>query len=90
MGYSKEQLDAMFPDRMAFSRFQIERVRERSDLTQRLMNLNGMNDDTPFAANRIAGDKNREYVLVKNEGVEGGWGTKEYNKVRMLTWDIGL
>ena len=24
------------------------------------------------------------------EGVEGGWGTKEYNKVRMLTWDIGL
>ncbi|KAG9202067.1 DNA repair protein rad2 [Epicoccum nigrum] len=73
MGYSKEQLDAMFPDRMAFSKFQIERVRERSDLTQRLMNLNGMNDDTPFAANRIAGDKNREYVLVKNEGAEGGW-----------------
>lgn len=73
MGYSKDQLDAMFPDRMAFSKFQIERVRERSDLTQRLMNLNGMNDDTTFGANRIAGDKNREYVLVKNEGVEGGW-----------------
>ncbi|KAF3004250.1 DNA repair protein rad2 [Curvularia kusanoi] len=73
MGYSKDQLDAMFPDRMAFSRFQIERVRERSDLTQRLMNLNGMNDDATFGANRIAGDKNREYVLVKNEGVEGGW-----------------
>lgn len=73
MGYSKDQLDAMFPDRMAFSKFQIERVRERSDLTQRLMNLNGMNDDATFAATRIAGDKNREYVLVKNEGVEGGW-----------------
>ncbi|KAJ4992758.1 DNA excision repair protein [Stagonosporopsis vannaccii] len=73
MGYSKDQLDAMFPDRMAFSKFQIERVRERSDLTQRLMNLNGMNDDTTFGANRIAGDKSREYVLVKNEGVEGGW-----------------
>ncbi|KAJ4313565.1 DNA repair protein rad2 [Neodidymelliopsis sp. IMI 364377] len=73
MGYSKDQLDAMFPDRMAFSRFQIERVRERSDLTQRLMNLNGMNDDTTFGTNRIAGDKNREYVLVKNDGVEGGW-----------------
>ena len=73
MGYSKDQLDAMFPDRMAFSKFQIERVRERSDLTQRLMNLNGMNDDTTFGTNRIAGDKNREYVLVKNEGVEGGW-----------------
>ncbi|KAF1934009.1 PIN domain-like protein [Didymella exigua CBS 183.55] len=73
MGYSKDQLDAMFPDRMAFSKFQIERVRERSNLTQRLMNLNGMNDDTTFGANRIAGDKDREYVLVKNEGVEGGW-----------------
>ena len=35
MGYSKDQLDAMFPDRMAFSKFQIERVRERSELTQR-------------------------------------------------------
>jgi DNA excision repair protein ERCC-5 len=76
MGYSKEQLDIMFPDRMAFSKFQIDRVRERNDLTQRLMNLNGMNDDTMFgpnAANRVAGEKGREYVLVKNDGVEGGW-----------------
>ncbi|KAF2132009.1 PIN domain-like protein [Dothidotthia symphoricarpi CBS 119687] len=75
MGYSKEQLDSMFPDRMAFSKFQIERVRERNDLTQRLMNLNGMNDDSPFGAGagRVAGEKGREYVLVKNDGVEGGW-----------------
>ena len=29
MGHSKEQLESMFPDRMAFSKFQIERVRER-------------------------------------------------------------
>ncbi|KAF2438702.1 PIN domain-like protein [Karstenula rhodostoma CBS 690.94] len=76
MGYSKEQLDVMFPDRMAFSKFQIERVRERNDLTQRLMNINGMSDDSMFgagAASRVAGDKAREYVLVKNDGVEGGW-----------------
>lgn len=76
MGYSKDQLDIMFPDRMAFSKFQIERVRERNELTQRLMNINGMSDDSQFgagAANRIAGDKGREYVLVKNDGVEGGW-----------------
>lgn len=71
MGYSKEQLDTMFPDRMAFSKFQIERVRERNDLTQRLMNLNGMNDDTDIG--RVAGEKGREYVLVRNDGVEGGW-----------------
>ncbi|KAF2651772.1 PIN domain-like protein [Lophiostoma macrostomum CBS 122681] len=76
MGYSKDQLDTMFPDRMAFSKFQIERVRERNELTQRLMNINGMNDDQMFginSTNRVAGEKGREYVLVKNDGVEGGW-----------------
>ena len=77
MGYSKDQLDKMFPDRMAFSRFQIERVKERNELTTRLMNINGMNGEDAMAGingvGRIAGEKGREYVLVKNEGVEGGW-----------------
>ena len=74
MGYSKEQLETMFPDRMAFSKFQIERVTERNELTQRLMNLNGMNDEAILGMNgRVAGEKGREYVLVKNDGVEGGW-----------------
>ena len=74
MGYSKEQLDTMFPDRMAFSKFQIERVRERNDLTQRLMNINGMNgEDAIDQGSRIAGERGKEYVLVKNNGVEGGW-----------------
>ncbi|KAM0717295.1 hypothetical protein Q7P37_007147 [Cladosporium fusiforme] len=75
MGHSKEQLDTMFPDRMEFSKFQIERVTERNELTQRLMHLNGM-DDASFGANgvgRVSGEKGREYVLVKNDGVEGGW-----------------
>ncbi|GAM84313.1 hypothetical protein ANO11243_023070 [Dothideomycetidae sp. 11243] len=76
MGYSKDQLDKMFPNRMEFSRFQIDRVRERNELTQRLMNLNGMNDDGMWGLNgtgRIAGERGREYVLVRNDGVEGGW-----------------
>ncbi|PGG95978.1 DNA excision repair protein ERCC-5 [Blastomyces parvus] len=77
MGYSKEQLDTMFPDRMAFSRFQIERVKERNDLTQRLMHLSGMTEDDSLygvgSSSRIAGEKGKEYVLVKNNGVEGGW-----------------
>ncbi|KAI1399194.1 PIN domain-like protein [Hypoxylon fuscum] len=75
MGLSKEQLDGMFPDRMAFSRFQIERVRERNHLTQRLMQEAGMTGtDLTLAVNaRIAGEKDREYILVKNEGAEGGW-----------------
>src|SRR5579862_406205 len=74
MGYSKDQLDSMFPDRMEFSRFQIERVAERNELTQRLMNINGMNDEQWVGhGTRVAGERGREYVLVKNDGVEGGW-----------------
>ncbi|KAI6783066.1 DNA repair protein-like protein [Emericellopsis cladophorae] len=75
LGLSKEQLDEMFPDRMAFSRFQIERVQERNNLTQRLMRESGMTglDLTLGQNGRIAGDKDREYILVKNEGAEGGW-----------------
>ncbi|PYH49669.1 ssDNA endodeoxyribonuclease RAD2 [Aspergillus saccharolyticus JOP 1030-1] len=75
MGYSKEQLDTMFPDRMAFSKFQIERVKERNDLTQRLMNINGMNGEEAFykSGQRIAGERGKEYVLVKDNTIEGGW-----------------
>ncbi|KAK2749896.1 DNA repair protein rad2 [Myotisia sp. PD_48] len=77
MGYSKEQLDTMFPNRMAFSRFQIERVAERNDLTQRLMSLSGMNGADAIhgstATSRIAGERNKEYILVKDNSVEGGW-----------------
>ncbi|PFH60551.1 hypothetical protein XA68_10794 [Ophiocordyceps unilateralis] len=75
MGYSKDQLEEMFPDRMAFSRFQIERVRERNHLTQRLMfeaGMQGTDLTLPINA-RVAGEKDREYILVKNEGAEGGW-----------------
>jgi DNA excision repair protein ERCC-5 len=75
MGLSKDQLEDMFPDRMAFSRFQIERVKERNHLTQRLMFEMGMTgtDLTVGVGGRVAGEKNREYILVKNDGVEGGW-----------------
>lgn len=73
MGLSKDQLDTMFPNRMDFSRFQIERVRERNELTARLMNINNGDADWDTTGGRIAGEKGREYFLVKNPGVEGGW-----------------
>ncbi|KAK8000386.1 DNA excision repair protein [Apiospora arundinis] len=75
MGLSKEQLEEMFPDRMAFSKFQIERVQERNHLTQRLMKEAGMTgtDLTLNGSARIAGESDREYILVKNDGAEGGW-----------------
>lgn len=75
MGLSKEQLDVMFPNRMDFSRFQIERVQERNRLTQRLMlemKMTGL-DLTINGGGRIAGDRNREYILVKNDSLEGGY-----------------
>ncbi|KAK4165744.1 DNA repair protein rad13 [Cladorrhinum sp. PSN259] len=76
MGLSKEQLDVMFPNRMDFSKFQIERVKERNKLTQRLMQemgMTGLDLTLNGGVNRVAGDRNREYILVKNEGAEGGW-----------------
>jgi len=75
MGLSKDQLDTMFPDRMAFSQFQIQRVQERNHLTQRLMfelNMGGA-DLTVNVNARVAGERDREYILVKNDGAEGGW-----------------
>ncbi|KAJ5959895.1 XPG/RAD2 endonuclease [Penicillium vulpinum] len=94
MGYSKEQLDTMFPDRMAFSKFQIDRVAERNDLTQRLMNINGMNGEEAFykSGQRIAGERGREYVLVKDSEHEGGWvlgvvGNREGHEERPIDLD---
>ena len=99
MGYSKDQLDTMFPDRMAFSKFQIDRVRERNELTQRLMNINGAGNEDDTAAfgfnsgGRVAGEKGREYVLVRNDGVEGGWAlgvvdSKDEGKARNKPIDV--
>ncbi|KAJ5748610.1 uncharacterized protein N7511_010306 [Penicillium nucicola] len=94
MGYSKEQLDTMFPDRMAFSRFQIDRVAERNDLTQRLMNISGMNGEEAFykSGQRVAGERGREYVLVKDHDHVGGWvlgvvGNKEGDEEKPIDLD---
>ncbi|EEB06959.1 DNA repair nuclease Rad13 [Schizosaccharomyces japonicus yFS275] len=70
MGLTTEQLSEMFPNRMEFSKFQIERLKERNELTQRLMDFTGMNKKGPL---RIASERDREYILVRNDGVEGGW-----------------
>ncbi|KAM0288041.1 hypothetical protein ACHAQH_000109 [Verticillium albo-atrum] len=87
MGLSKDQLEEMFPNRMDFSRFQIERVKERNNLTQLLMKEVGMTglDLTVSGGGRIAGEKDREYILVKNDGVEGGWALGVVSKEK----DIG-
>lgn len=69
MGFSKEQLESLFPNSMDFSKFQIREVQKRNFFTQRLMDVSGMGE-SGNAERRIAGDKDRKYVLTKNES---GW-----------------
>ncbi|CCH44056.1 DNA repair protein [Wickerhamomyces ciferrii] len=69
MGYSKEQLENIFPNSLDFSKFQIQMVQKRNFFTQRLMNITGM-DDSDQKTQRIAGEKDKEYKIHKTEG---GW-----------------
>lgn len=57
-----------------FSKQQIQNLRQRNSLTQQLL----MTTDSIGSAHisipvRIASERNKEYVLVKNEGENGGW-----------------
>lgn len=57
-----------------FSKAQIRHLQQRNALTQQLL----VTTDSISKANvlipvRIASERNKEYVLIKNEGSEGGW-----------------
>lgn len=57
-----------------FSKQQIQNLRQRNTLTQQLLTTT----DSIGKANltipvRVASERNREYLLIKNEGHEGGW-----------------
>lgn len=67
MGYTKEQLQTLFPDPMEFSKFQIQMVQKRNFFTQKVMNVTGMdgNSDDDVVSRRIASDKNRAYDLQR-------------------------
>ncbi|GMF07271.1 unnamed protein product [Ambrosiozyma monospora] len=88
MGYSKDQLETLFPNSMDFSKFQIQMVQKRNFLTQRLMNVNGMDTDEGKVVNRrIAGDRDKAYALQRNED---GWslsipvqGDQEDNPIKL-------
>lgn len=59
---------------MDFSREQIKNLQQRNALTQQLL----MTTDSIGKAHitipvRIASERNREYLLIKNEGANGGW-----------------
>jgi DNA excision repair protein ERCC-5 len=62
------------PTPLDFSKQQIQNLRQRNTLTQQLL----MTTDSIGKANitipvRVASERNREYLLIKNDGHEGGW-----------------
>ncbi|KAF9485169.1 PIN domain-like protein [Pholiota conissans] len=70
---------------MDFSKQQIMNLRQRNSLTQQLL----MTTDTIGNAHiaipvRIASERNKEYILMKNEGEDGGWilGIKDIGTTR--------
>ncbi|SCU98557.1 LAMI_0F15258g1_1 [Lachancea mirantina] len=75
MGYSKEQLENIYPDSMDFSKFQIDMVKRRNFFTQKLMNVTGMHDGgagrmDDHSVRRVAGQRGKEYELIRTEN---GW-----------------
>ena len=62
------------PTALDFSKAQIKFLQQRNNLTQQLLettdNIGNAHVNIPV---RIASERNRQYVLVKNEGPEGGW-----------------
>ncbi|KLO08780.1 PIN domain-like protein, partial [Schizopora paradoxa] len=74
---SHKRLEAMLKQSKSaldFSRAQILNLKQRNELTQQLLSTtDSMGQAHLTIPVRIAAERNREYVLVKNEGAEGGW-----------------
>ncbi|KAJ3515418.1 hypothetical protein NLJ89_g1771 [Agrocybe chaxingu] len=57
-----------------FSKQQIQNLRQRNALTQQLLTTTDSIGSAHIAIPiRIASERNKEYILVKNEGEDGGW-----------------
>ncbi|KAH9945151.1 PIN domain-like protein [Epithele typhae] len=57
-----------------FSKEQIKNLKQRNALTQQLLvTTDGIGKAHITIPVRIASERNKEYVLVKNDGVDGGW-----------------
>lgn len=70
MGYSKEQLEEIFPSSMEFSKFQIDMVQRRNFFTQKLLDSTGLHGQSYLSTGKIANEKNKEYQLLRTDT---GW-----------------
>ncbi|KAL6946816.1 hypothetical protein ACO0QE_001665 [Hanseniaspora vineae] len=70
MGYSKEQLEEIFPSSMDFSKFQIDMVQRRNFFTQKLLDSTGLHGQSYLSTGKIANEKNKEYQLIRTDT---GW-----------------
>lgn len=62
------------PTPMDFSKQQIINLKQRNALTQQLLVTTDSIGSSHLAIPvRIASERNRQYVLTKNEGADGGW-----------------
>ncbi|XBW38802.1 hypothetical protein QEN19_004389 [Hanseniaspora menglaensis] len=69
MGYSVDQLRAMFPDPNEFSRFQIDMVKRRNFFSQKLLDSTGLHGDSQVTKGKVSGTK-KSYMLIKTDN---GW-----------------
>ena len=72
---------ASAPTALDFSKAQIVNLKQRNELTQKLLATIETVGRTKYTImpTRIASERNRQYVLVRNEGPDGGWvlGTRD-------------
>lgn len=73
--YSRlQQMLQAAPTPLDFSKQQIKNLRQRNALTQQLLattdSIGKANIEIPV---RIASERNKQYVLIKNQGKDGGW-----------------
>jgi DNA excision repair protein ERCC-5 len=64
------------PTALDFSKAQIESLQKRNTLTHQMWGLAGIEQMTAKMTSqigRIASERGKQYVLMKNEGKEGGW-----------------
>jgi DNA excision repair protein ERCC-5 len=69
-----QQMLRVAPTPLDFSKQQIKQLQQRNTLTQQLLTTTDSIGKAHISIPvRIASERNKEYVLIKNEGSEGGW-----------------